>query len=115
MNYAAFPVALAAVALMLSPALAHSHGGKHASAHGNHHAHMQMACSADHISKMTAMAGTMPDGSQKWMMNGHLARVNAAMATDGTRGCEMAMMENMHGSGMNMMKGSKMPMMKSGM
>ena len=40
-------------------------------------------------------------------MNKHLAMVNAAMAKDGMRGCNMMMMK--------MMKGSKMSMMKSGM
>jgi hypothetical protein len=99
MKYAAFPVALAAVVLMLSPASARTHGNKHG--------HMQMMCSGDHMSKMTTMASTMPDGSRKWMMNSHLAMVNSAMAKDGTRGCEMAMM--------GMMKGSKMKTMKSGM
>lgn len=113
MKYAAFPVALAAAVLMLSPASAHTHGSKHASTHGHMHAHMQMACSGDHLSKMTAMTSTMPDSSRKWMMNSHLAMVNSAMAKDGARGCEMAMMDMMHGS--KMMSGSHMPMMKSGM
>jgi len=128
MKRVAFPVAFAATILMLSPAFAHAHGSKPAQArahgskqtHAHTHGHMQMACSTDHLSKMTAMMGTMPDGSNKWMMNGHLAMLNAAMAKDGTQGCEMAMMDmmhgsGMHGSGMKMMKGSKMPMMKSGM
>jgi hypothetical protein len=40
-------------------------------------------------------------------MNKHLARLNAAMARDGIRGCRAAMEQ--------MMRGSKMGMMKSGM
>jgi len=95
MKYAAFPIVLAAV-LAFSPASARMH------MHG--HMHMQMACSGDHLSKMTAMMGAMPDSPRKEMMNGHLATVNSAMAKDGTRGCEMAMMHMMHGSHMEMMK-----------
>jgi hypothetical protein len=66
-----------------------------------------MMCSDTHLSKMTTMMGGMADGSHKWAMNRHLAMVNAAMAKDGMRGCNRSMMEIMHGS--------KMPMMKSGM
>jgi hypothetical protein len=66
-----------------------------------------MSCSGDGMSKMATMLGGMPDGPHKWEMYKHLAMVNAAMAKDGTRGCEMMMM--------NMMKGSKMSMMKSKM
>jgi hypothetical protein len=98
MKYAAFPVVVGAVVLTFSPACAHMH------MHG--HMNMQAACSGDHLSKMTTMMSTMPDSPRKGMMNGHLAMVNSAMATGGTRGCEMAMM--------NMMHGSHMPMMKSG-
>lgn len=101
MKYAAFPIVLAAV-LAFSPASAHMHMRGHM--HGHMHMHMQMACSGDHLSKMTTMMGAMPDGARKGMMDGHLAMVNSAMAKDGTRGCEMAMMHMMHGSHMNMMK-----------
>jgi hypothetical protein len=66
-----------------------------------------MSCSGADMSKMATMIGGMPDGPHKWEMNKHLAMVNAAMAKDGMRGCDMMMM--------NMMKGSKMSMMKSGM
>ena len=66
-----------------------------------------MMCSDTHLSKMTTMMGGMADGPKKWEMNKHLAMVNAAMAKDGVRGCNSSMMEMMHGS--------KMPMMKSGM
>ncbi len=94
MKYAAFPIVLAAAVLTLSPASAHMRG----------HMNMQMACSGDHLSKMTTMMGAMPDSPRKGIMNGHLAMVNSAMARDGTRGCEMAMMHMMHGSHMTMMK-----------
>ena len=96
MKYPALTIVAAAVVLALSPASAHSHtyGHKHA------HKHMQMACSGDHLTKMTNMMGAMPDSPKKSMMNGHLAMVNSAMANDGTRGCEMAMMRMMHGSHM---------------
>lgn len=66
-----------------------------------------MSCSGDDMSKMATMLGAMPDGPHKWQMYKHLAMINSAMAKDGTRGCEMTMM--------NMMKGSKMSMMKSKM
>lgn len=64
-----------------------------------------MMCSD--MSKMTMMMGTMPDGPKKWHMNDHLAMINAAMAKDGIRGCQMSMMhmmEEMHGSGMSKKK-----------
>ena len=51
--------------------------------------------------------GAMPDGPKKWAMNKHLAMVNAAMAKDGVRGCNLTMIK--------MMKGKKMSMMKAGM
>src|SRR6266702_5995573 len=92
MKYAALTVAAVALALSPASAQAHAYGHKHA------HGHMQMACSGDHLTKMTNMMGAMPDSSKKSMMNGHLAMVNSAMANDGTRGCEMAMMRMMHGS-----------------
>ena len=68
---------------------------------------MMMACSGDHLSKMTTTVGGMPDGPRKWEMNKHLEMVNTAMAKDGIRGCDMAMRK--------MMRDSKMKMMKSGM
>ena len=52
-------------------------------------------CSGDHLSKMTAMVGGMPDGPQKWEMYKHLEMVNTAMSKDGMRGCDMTM-KNMH-------------------
>jgi hypothetical protein len=66
-----------------------------------------MSCSGAHLSKMTTMVGGMPDGPHKWEMYKHLEMVNIAMAKDGMRGCDMMMRE--------MMRGSKMKMMKSGM
>lgn len=72
-----------------------------------------MHCSGTHLSKMTTMIGGMPDGPHKWEMNKHLAMINAAMAKDGMRGCDMSMMKMMHGMGMR--HGQKMSMMKSGM
>ena len=54
-----------------------------------------MMCSGEHLSKMTTMVGVMPDGPHKSEMNKHLEMLNAAMAKDGMRGCEM-MMRNMH-------------------
>jgi hypothetical protein len=87
MKYAAFPIGLVAAVLALSPASAH----------------MQMC--AD-MSNMTSMMNAMPDGPKKWEMNRHLAMVNAAMAKDGTMGCNMTMM--------TMMQDRKMSMMKSG-
>ena len=45
-------------------------------------------CSGEHLSKMTTMVGTMPEGSHKRMMNKHLEMVNIAMAKDGMPGCE---------------------------
>ena len=54
-----------------------------------------MMCSGEHLSKMTTMVGSMPEGSHKWMMNKHLEMVNTAMAKDGMRGCDM-IMRNMH-------------------
>jgi hypothetical protein len=89
MKYAAFPAAILALVFTFSTASAH-----------------MMSCSGD-LSKMTAMMAAMPDGSHKWEMNKHLAMLNAAMAKDGTRGCSVAMKQ--------MMGGSKMGMMKSGM
>ena len=66
-----------------------------------------MSCSGTDMAKMTAMMGAMPDGPKKWEMNKHLAMVNAAMAKDGVRGCNLTMTK--------MMKGKKMSMMKAGM
>ena len=65
------------------------------------------SCSGTDMEKMTAMMGAMPDGPKKWEMNKHLAMVNAAMAKDGVRGCNLPMIK--------MMKGKKMSMMKAGM
>jgi hypothetical protein len=89
MKYAAIPAAILALVFTFSAASAH-----------------MMSCSGD-LSKMTTMMAGMPDGPHKWEMNKHLAMLNAAMARDGTRGCSMAMKQ--------MMGGSKMGMMKSGM
>lgn len=90
MKYAAISAAvMATVILAFSPASAG-----------------MMMCSDAHLSKMTTMMGGMADGPHKSAMNKHLAVVNAAMAKDGMRGCNRSMMEIMHGS--------KMPMMKSG-
>ena len=63
------------------------------------HMSVQMACSGDHLSKMTTMIGGMPEGSHKSEMYQHLAMVNSAMAKDGTRGCETVMtkMHRHHG------------------
>ncbi len=63
-----------------------------------------MMCSDTHLSKMTTMMGGMADGPKKWEMNKHLAMVNAAMAKDAVRGCNSSMMQMMHGSKMSMMK-----------
>lgn len=94
MKYAVVTAAcLAAAILVISPASA-----------------MMTPCSSEHLSKMTTMIGGTPDGPHKWEMNRHLAMINAAMAKDGMRGCDMAMMH-----GMGMKHGSKMSMMKSGM
>jgi hypothetical protein len=70
-------------------------------------------CSGTHLSAMSTMIAGTPDGPHKWEMNKHLAMINAAMAKDGMRGCDMAMKGMMHRMGM--MHGSKMSMMKSGM
>ena len=59
------------------------------------HMSVQMACSGEHLSKMTTMIGGMPEGSHKSEMYQHLAMVNSAMAKDGTRGCR-AVMTKMH-------------------
>ena len=63
------------------------------------HMSVQMACSGEHLSKMTTMMGGMPDGPHKSEMYQHLAMVNSAMAKDGTRGCETVMtkMHRHHG------------------
>lgn len=91
MNYAVvFTAVLAAAAFAFSPASA-----------------KMMSCSDADMSKMTTMIGGMTDGPRKWEMNKHLAMVNAAMAKDGMRGCNMMMTK--------MMKGSETSMMKSGM
>ena len=66
-----------------------------------------MSCSGDDMSRMAAMISAMPDGPHKREMYKHLAMINAAIAKDGIRGCGMTMK--------NMMSGSKMSMMKSGM
>ena len=63
-----------------------------------------MSCSDADMSKMTTMIGGMPDGPDKRKMNKHLAMVNAAMAKDGMRGCNMMMMKMMKGSETSMMK-----------
>ena len=89
MKYAVISVAIAGLAF--SPASARMMTSK-------------TMCSDTHLSKMTAMSGGMPDGPKKWKMNKHLAMVNAAMAKDGVRGCNRSMMEMMHGSKMSMMK-----------
>ncbi|SRR6266702_3419528 len=111
MKCAALPVAVAAVVLALSPVSAHTHTYGPKRAHKHMHGHMQMMCAGDHLTKMTTMMDAMPDSPKKSMMNGHLAMVNSAMSSDGTRGCEMAMMRMMHGS--HMKHGSHM--MKAGM
>lgn len=64
-------------------------------------------CSGAHLSKMTTMVGTMPDGPHKTMMYKHLEMVNTAMAKDGMRGCEMTM-RKMHRHHMHQMKHGKM-------
>jgi len=88
MKYAAISAAvMAAVILAFSPASAR-----------------MMMCSDAHLSKMTTMMGGMTDGPHKSTMNKHLAVINAAMAKDGMRGCNRSMMEIMHGSNMSMMK-----------
>ena len=93
MKYAVFALVLAATAFVFSPASA-----------------MMMSCSGADMSKMTTMLAGMPDGPHKWEMNKHLAIINAAMAKDGIRGCNMTMKKMKM-----MMEGSKMSMMKSGM
>ena len=55
------------------------------------HMSVRMACSGEHLSKMTTMMGGMPEGSHKSEMYQHLAMVNSAMAQDGVRGCETVM------------------------
>jgi hypothetical protein len=65
-----------------------------------------MMCSGEHLSEMTTMVGSMPDGPHKSEMYKHLAMVNTAMAKDGMRGCNMMMKK--------MMRGTKMKIMTSG-
>lgn len=69
-----------------------------------------MSCSGAHLSKMTTMAGGMPDGSHKWEMYKHLEIVNTAMAKDGMRGCDRVMrtMHRHHKHHMGHMKHGKM-------
>jgi hypothetical protein len=62
-----------------------------------------MSCSGVDMSKMMTMIGGMADGPHKSEMYKHLAMINAAMAKDGTRGCEVTMMNIMSGSKMSRM------------
>ncbi len=52
-----------------------------------------MTCLGVDMSVMTTMIDTMADGPHKWEMYRHLAALNAAMSTDGPRGCDAAMMD----------------------
>ena len=52
-----------------------------------------MSCLGVDMSVMTTMIGTMADGPHKWEMYRYLAALNAAMASDGTRGCDAVMMD----------------------
>ena len=52
-----------------------------------------MSCLGVDMSVMTTMIGTMADGPHKWEMYRNLAAINAAMASDGTRGCDAVMMD----------------------
>lgn len=52
-----------------------------------------MSCLGVDMSVMTTMIGTMADGPHKWEMYRNLAAINAAMAGDGTRGCDAVMMD----------------------
>jgi hypothetical protein len=52
-----------------------------------------MTCLGVDVSVMTTMIGTMADGQNKWEMYRNLAAINAAMAGDGTRGCDAVMMD----------------------
>ena len=72
-----------------------------------------MSCLGVDMSVMTTMIGTMADGPHKREMYGTLAAINIALSGEGTRGCDMSMLEIMRRMGM--MHSSKMAMMKSGM
>ena len=77
MKYSAiFAVAIAIVACTFGPAPAKT-----------------MTCLGVEMSVMTTMIGTMADGPHKWEMYRNLAAINAAMAGDGTRGCDAVMMD----------------------
>ena len=52
-----------------------------------------MSCLGVDMSVMTTMIGTMADGPHKWEMYRNLAAINAAMAGDGTRGCDAVMVD----------------------
>ena len=58
-----------------------------------------MSCLGVDMSVMTTMIGTMADGPHKWEMYRNLAAINAAMAGDGTRGCDAVMMDITSGHG----------------
>jgi len=91
MKYAIVAAVITGAALMSNPASA-----------------TMMSCSGD-MSKMSTMMSVMADGPHKWKMYRHLARINAAMAKNGVRGCSMEMMNMMGGSSMSRMT------MRSGM
>ena len=57
-----------------------------------------VACSDLDMSQLTAMVGNMADGAHKWQMYGYLAAINAATASTGARGCDMALMNMTRGS-----------------
>ena len=52
-----------------------------------------MTCLGVDVSVMTTMIGTMADGPHKWEMYRNLSAINAAMAGEGTRGCDAVMMD----------------------
>ncbi len=52
-----------------------------------------MTCLGVDMSVVTTMIGTMADGPHKWEMYRSLAAINAAMAGEGTRGCDAVMMD----------------------
>ena len=52
-----------------------------------------MTCLGVNMSVMTTMIGTMADGPHKREMYRNLAALNAAMAGEGTRGCDAVMMD----------------------
>jgi hypothetical protein len=53
----------------------------------------EITCGGVNMSFMTTMIGAMADSPSKWQLYRHLATINEAMAIDGKRGCDAAMMD----------------------